>query len=122
MNGQSKVFRIFDFVVITIIVVGFLVFWFLTHQNDLSGYVEIYKDGKLISVLKEEGKYELKSEGKHIMDVVFENKRVYVQNSNCPLKICEKTGKVGPNGVIVCIPNKVVVKFVGKSDVDVMTW
>ncbi len=122
MKEQNKVFKLSDFVVVAIIVVVFLLFWLLNRQDDLSGYVEIYKDGKLIVVLKEEGRYELKSEGRHIMDVVFENRRVYVRDSDCPLKICERTGKVGPNGVVVCIPNKVVVKFVGKSDVDVMTW
>lgn len=122
MKERNKVFKISDFVVVAIIIVVFLLFWLLNRQDDLSGYVEIYKDGKLISVLKEEGRYELKSEGRHIMDVVFENRRVYVRDSDCPLKICERTGKVGPNAVIVCIPNKVVVKFVGKSDVDVMTW
>lgn len=122
MKDRNRVFKVSDSVVVTIIIVVFLLFWLLNRQDDLSGYVEIYKDGKLISVLKEEGRYELKSEGRHIMDVVFENRRVYVRDSDCPDKICERTGKVGPNGVIVCIPNKVVVKFVGKSDVDVMTW
>lgn len=122
MNGQSKIFRISDLFIVVAIIVVFLAFWFLTHQSSLTGYVEVYKDGRLIAVLKQDIRYELKNDGKHIMDIVFDGKRVHVENSDCPLKICEKTGKVGPNGVIVCIPNKVVVKFIGKSDVDVMTW
>lgn len=122
MNGQSKILRVSDLFIVAVIIVGFLVFWFLTHRNSLTGYVEVYKDGRLITVLKQDIRYELKSDGKHIMDIVFDGKRVHVENSDCPLKICEKTGEVGPNGVIVCIPNKVVVRFVGKNDVDVMTW
>lgn len=122
MSAQGKIFRLIDFAVVAVIAVVFLLFFFATHRSDSTGYVEIWKDGRLVTVLKEYGEYELKDVERHVMDVVFENGKVYVKNSDCPLKICEKTGKVGPNGVIVCIPNKVVVKFVGKSKVDVMTW
>jgi len=122
MSKQSKTFRMADVVLLTVLLVGFLIFFFFTHQNKSEGYVEVFKDGKLVLTLVQDGRYELKTEEKHIMDIVFEKGKVRVENSDCPLKICEKTGSVGPNGVIVCIPNKVVVRFVGKSKVDVMTW
>ncbi|MEJ5228794.1 MAG: NusG domain II-containing protein [Pseudothermotoga sp.] len=111
-----------DAVLLAVLLVSFLVFFFLTRSNRSEGYVEVFKDGKLVVALTQESRYELKTEDRHVMDIVFERGRVRVENSDCPLKICEKTGSVGPNGVIVCIPNKVVVRFVGKTKMDVMTW
>jgi len=122
MNGQGKILKVVDIVVVIVIVISFLLFWLLGQSDHLSGYVEVWKDGQLVMVLRQDGRYELRSKDRHVMDIVLADGKVHVENSDCPLKICERTGKVGPNGTIVCVPNKVVVKFVGKSEVDVMTW
>ena len=51
--------------------------------------------------------------------VVCQDGYVWVEDSCCPNKLCVKTGKVhAPGQVIVCLPNEVVVKIVGRSDVD----
>jgi hypothetical protein len=47
-----------------------------------------------------------------------------VIHSDCPEKICVKTGKITHAGeIIVCVPNKVVVKIIGKqkNPFDVIT-
>jgi hypothetical protein len=49
---------------------------------------------------------------------------VQVLSSDCPEKICVKTGKIRHAGeIIVCVPNKVVVKIIGKTEnqFDVIT-
>lgn len=70
------------------------------------------------------GSYELHDGDKYLMKVVFDGQKVHVENADCPLKICEKTGRVGPGGVIICVPNRVLIKFrkVSNEGVDVMTW
>lgn len=70
------------------------------------------------------GSYELHDGDKYLMKVVFDGQKIHVENADCPLKICEKTGRVGPGGVIICVPNRVLIKFrkVSNEGVDVMTW
>lgn len=49
---------------------------------------------------------------------------VQVLSSDCPEKICVLTGKIRHAGeMIVCVPNKVVVKIIGKTEnqFDVIT-
>lgn len=50
--------------------------------------------------------------------------KAWVNYSDCPEKVCVKTGKISRAGdLIVCVPNKVVVTILGpkKSNFDVIT-
>lgn len=48
--------------------------------------------------------------------------KVWVVNSPCPHKLCVKMGKKDRAGeVIVCVPNKVIVKVEGRKDFDSIT-
>jgi hypothetical protein len=56
--------------------------------------------------------------------VKIESGAAQVVHSDCPEKICVKTGKITHAGeIIVCVPNKVVVKIIGKqkNSYDVIT-
>ena len=56
--------------------------------------------------------------------IEIENERAWVSFSDCPHHICVRTGKIHRAGeVIVCIPNKVVVKVKkpGSSHYDAIT-
>lgn len=51
--------------------------------------------------------------------------KVRVVKSPCPHKICVRTGWVSKSGnLIVCVPNRVVVRVEGEGEVDVdaVTW
>jgi len=51
--------------------------------------------------------------------------KVRVVKSACPHKICVRTGWVSKSGnLIVCVPNRVVVRVEGEGEVDVdaVTW
>jgi len=54
------------------------------------------------------------------MVVRIKDKNVWVEETHCPLKICQKTGRISqPGQNIVCVPNRVFVKIEGeKSDYD----
>jgi hypothetical protein len=59
-----------------------------------------------------------------ITTVEIENAEVWVSHSDCPHQICVKTGKIDRAGdIIVCIPNKVVVRVKkrGQSIYDAIT-
>ena len=56
--------------------------------------------------------------------VKIEGGAAQVIHSDCPEKICVKTGKITYVGeIIVCVPNKVVIKIIGKqkNSFDVIT-
>ena len=54
-----------------------------------------------------------------VTTVVCRDGYVWVSDSCCPSKLCVKTGKIHAQGqVIVCVPNRVVVRIVGADKVD----
>ncbi|MBN2208948.1 MAG: NusG domain II-containing protein [Candidatus Coatesbacteria bacterium] len=54
--------------------------------------------------------------------IVCQDGYVWVEDSCCSNKLCVKTGKIRtPGQAIVCVPNEVVVRIVGGSDVDAVT-
>ena len=58
------------------------------------------------------------------MQIQINNKKVRVIHSDCPEKICIKSGWINKTGeLIVCVPNKVVISIYGKGNdyFDVIT-
>ncbi len=48
--------------------------------------------------------------------------KVWVVDSPCPHKLCVKMGKRGRAGeVIVCVPNRVIVRVEGRREFDTIT-
>jgi len=122
MNRRGKLFKKYDLLLVIVIVVGFFVFYSTRSREGQS--IEVFVEGKLFMQITAPGTYELHDGDKYLMKVVFNGQKVHVEDSNCPLKICERTGNVGPGGTIICVPNKVLIKFRTNVDtaVDVMTW
>ena len=54
--------------------------------------------------------------------LVVEKGRAHLENAPCPLKICEAMGPIDRSGqVIVCLPNRIVVKVSGPEEVDAVS-
>lgn len=122
MSRRDKLFKKRDlFLIIALVAVSFGLYWGKSRAGQI---VEVFVSGKLSMQIRTAGSYELYDGDKHLMKVVFDGQKVHVENVNCPLKICEKTGRVGPGGVIICVPNRVLIKFrrISNEGVDVMTW
>lgn len=122
MNKPSELFKKRDLILMVSLVLIFLAFYWSRPKEGLS--VEVYIAGELSMKISAPGSYELHEGNKYLMKVVFDGRKVHVEEANCPLKICEKTGDIKPGGTIVCVPNKVLIKFEKAidGDVDVMTW
>lgn len=112
----------FDVLLIVILVSTFLTFYL--QKSSTSQLVEVLMEGKIVMRIKAPGSYELRKDDKYLMRIVFNGYELHVEAPNCPDKICERTGNIKPGGVIVCVPNKVLIRFKKStnSDVDVMTW
>ena len=54
--------------------------------------------------------------------LVIQKGRAHLENAPCPLKICESMGPIDRSGeIIVCIPNRIVVKVRGPEKVDAIS-
>ena len=114
-----KVFKPFDLIVVVVLLVAAaLSIWFLVKPT--GERVEIYKDGELVKIGALSVDFEFKIDEHTTVKVL--GKKAYVSFSDCVGQDCVMAGKISKAGeTIVCLPNKVVVKIVGKGDVDVVT-
>ena len=50
---------------------------------------------------------------------VIENGSVYMKSASCPDKLCVKEGRARDSSKkIICLPNKVIIEVIKKSDID----
>ncbi|MCR4422039.1 MAG: NusG domain II-containing protein [Spirochaetales bacterium] len=55
--------------------------------------------------------------------VEIKDKKVRVKESDCPDKLCMKRGWIDkPGQFIICMPNKLIVKVIGKEEYDSITY
>ena len=54
--------------------------------------------------------------------LVVEEGHAHLENAPCPLKLCEAMGSIDRSGeLIVCLPNRIVVKVDGPEEVDAVS-
>ncbi|MCD6254221.1 MAG: NusG domain II-containing protein [Thermotogae bacterium] len=101
----------------------------IPKASEKNGVVKVYISGELVyeQPLTRTATWVVKNDGEYLSTLVVDGskEKVRLVDSNCPLKICERTGWVGIGGSIVCVPNKIVVKVEGKtkaSEIDIVTW
>lgn len=111
-----SLFRVWDLVILALVLclIGGAIF--LVFSPARGAYAEVYIDGKKTATLP------LKENTILTLDkikIVVNGGKVWVEDADCPDKICEKTGKIYKKGqAIVCLPNKIVVRVTGKGEVE----
>jgi hypothetical protein len=121
MSEKTKIIRVGDIVVFIVLgAAAIFMIWAGAETPKTVADVEITVSGHVVhsTPLGQSFRFEaLGPLGKTV--VVCQDGYVWVEDSFCPNKLCVKTGKVRtPGQVIVCVPNEVVVRIVGGSDVD----
>ena len=114
-----RLFRIWDVVLIVLLLalVGLTVYFAVAPKT--GAYAEVYVDGALYDTLPLNQDATLDLEH---LKIVVSGGAVRVQDADCPDKICEKSGAISKAGqTIVCLPNRVVVKIAGKSEVEAIS-
>ena len=120
---KLKLINKFDLVIIAVSSVLAVVLMFVFNSGKQAGrYAEVYLANELVVKIdlqnKEERLIKIKD---NLIIKVFNDGCVAVVESDCPDKICLKTGKIKEVGQsIVCVPNRLLVIIVGSSDVDVV--
>ena len=97
----------------------------LSHLRQPGDFVIIEANGQVVYQLDLDISQEATVKGSIGETIIKINQNsAWVVHSDCPEKICVKTGKIHLAGeMIVCVPNKVVVKITGnqKNQFDVIT-
>lgn len=115
VNGQGL--TPFDLLILVIVLVPLF----------LSNGIKSNASKVLIKTPKWTKEYALKSDTAVVINsyygkmiVRIKDKNVWVEETHCPLKICQKTGRISkPGQNIVCVPNRVFIKIEGgESDYD----
>ena len=100
---------------------------FISNASSPSTVVGIYKDGSLVEKIdlnSVTGEREITLSGNYGDNVILvSNGRIKMKSADCPDKLCVEHGELKvSSSPIVCLPNKVVIKFENSTDgVDART-
>ena len=80
---------------------------------------EIWSDGALVDTVRLEEDRVLTVESRYGTNVVtVKDGRIAVTEADCPDHYCMQRGYCSSGVQIVCLPNRLVIKFVGQQPVD----
>ena len=100
-----------------LVVCGALSLWLLRPTQAKT--VEVWSEGKLVQTLSlaEDQTLTVETEtGRNVITV--KDGKVAVTEANCPDKVCMHRGWCSGGAQIVCLPNKLVLKFTGDNTID----
>ena len=107
----------YDFILIaSILAFSIAIFAAMFFSQSNGEYVKVSVDGK------ETGVYYLSIDGEYVIGdgsnvLVIENGKAYISHATCPDGLCVRRGRISIVGEsIICLPNKVTVTVVGKTD------
>ena len=102
---------------VLLLCLGASIFLFLPREG--SQQAEIWSDGKLIKTvdLLQEDRFAVESDyGTNIVTV--KDGKIAVTEATCPDHYCMQRGFCNSGTQIVCLPNRLVIKFVGTQSID----
>lgn len=97
------------------------VWLFISNVSSQSKVVGIYKDGSLVEKIdlnSVTGEREITLSGEYGDNVILvSNGQIKMKSADCPDKICVEHGELkSSSSPIVCLPNKMVIKFEDSTD------
>ena len=104
---------------LAVVCVGLSFLFFRT--GDASRYAEVYSDGELVLTLdlQVDGAYRIgTADGWNVLTV--ENGRVSVSDASCPSQDCVRHLPSDSGAPIVCLPNRMVIKFADEAGYDAL--
>ena len=92
--------------------------WLLLPGGDAAA-AEVWLDGKLLYMLdlRVDQKLTVTSEN-GINEITVREGKIAVTQADCPDGYCMDRGWCGGGAQIVCLPNRLVIRFVGKTQID----
>ena len=105
------------FVAIFIVCLGFSAVLF---GGEAAARAEIVSNGKVIKTVDLVIPQVFTVEGEHgeVNTVTVADGKIAVTQANCPDGYCMKRGFCNSGAQIVCLPNKLVIRFLGQQEID----
>jgi hypothetical protein len=114
----------YDIIIILIIMVISFTSWII-YQSFMTNQIakaEIYYQSRLVKTVDLKlgvEKYFSIDENKNVLFHLFSDGSICFEESNCPNKLCVKTGRISkPGQFAACIPNHILLKIVPADDGD----
>ena len=94
---------------------------FLFLNPSAADYAQVYSDGQLLFTL------DLRIDQQRLVEtarganlITVQDGQLAVTEASCPDGYCMQRGWCSGGAQIVCLPNRLVIRFTGESDVDAM--
>ena len=84
---------------------------------------EISSDGEVVCTvdLRIDQEMQIESENGGTNLIVVEDGQIRVKEASCPDQVCVLRGDCSGGTPVVCLPNRLVITFLGESELDVST-
>ena len=100
-----------------IICIGLSLWFLLPHEP--AAQANIWQDGKLYKTVELGKDQEFTVQSEYGFNTItVKDGKIAVTAANCPDHYCMKRGFCDGGTQIVCLPNRLVIKFVGTQEVD----
>ena len=106
------------FAAVLLICVGISIFLFL--PRGAATHAEIISNGKLLQTLdlRIDREFQVSVGGTGYNDLTVKNGKIAVTDASCPDHYCIHRGYCNSGTDIVCLPNRLVIRFVGGQGID----
>lgn len=105
-----------DFVIAACVLLLAALIWVFPLLGERGAYAAVEQNGEDVAELSLSEERELRISG---CTVRVENGAVYVAESDCPDRVCVRTGKISKEGeTVICVPNKISIRISGESEFD----
>lgn len=118
--AMEKIKRTDIFIIGTILLAAVLIFFYNSFKPNESGsYAAVYVNNEL------QAEYPLDEDADVVLEgwtggtnrLIIEDGEAKIKSASCPDKICASQHPISKTGeTIICLPNKVVIKIIGKDE------
>ena len=106
--------------VLLIVCLGLSVF--VLMPGETASYAEIISEGKLLHTvdLRIDRELTVTNSGGGVNTITIRDGKIAVTEASCPDHYCMHRGFCNSGAQIVCLPNKLVIRFVGAPEIDMV--
>lgn len=102
-----------DFILLFIVLVFGVVGIIFMNSAEQGKGATITIDGRNKEIISLDKEFQKKING---VTICCENGEIYIKESDCPDKVCVRSGRISKSGEsIICAPNRVAIKIDGKK-------
>lgn len=94
---------------------------FLLRPGETARYAEILSDGTIVKTvdLAIDQEFSVTASGGGHNTVTIKDGKIAVTEASCPDHYCMERGYCNSGAQIVCLPNRLVIRFTGQQEIDI---